>query len=143
MALLLLALIIAGLLQVGSRLGLPGPDWTGAFQRIGVLWLGMLGAIAAARAGRHIRVDLLPNYLKGVAHRVAHIITSAVAAMICGLVAYHSGRLILLEYEFESRGLLDLPVWMVQGILPLAFALMTLAYVVNMFQRPEQSVLHR
>ena len=48
----------------------------------------------------------------------------AFAAVVCGFIAWYSLRYILDTIEYGDTVLIDVPAWTVQGILPVAFALM-------------------
>ncbi|MGH8168357.1 MAG: TRAP transporter small permease, partial [Woeseiaceae bacterium] len=56
--------------------------------------------------------------------RLPGVFVDAFAAAICGIIAWHSTRYILLSIEFGETVLIDTPAWLAHGILPLAFALM-------------------
>lgn len=134
---LLLTLIALGLTQVISRdLLEAGFEWAEPLQRVVVFWLGLFGAIAAARAARHIRIDLLPRMLHGVGARLIHIasclFTSAVSAVLC----WHAGRLIWFDYQDQTTGVLGWPAWVIGLILPISFGAIALCYLAAMFQKP-------
>ena len=59
--------------------------------------------------------------------------THAVSAFICFLMAYYSVPLVKLSIEFNDRAFADLPLWVLQMILPVGFGLMALRFVFNIF----------
>lgn len=140
----LLAGLIAGLLllavgQIVLRLGFStGLVWAEPVARMGVLWLALLGALGAARQHRHIAIDALPQALppfwRGLARRLAHL----GAAGISGLLAYHAGRLWLLEREMPVSFATGIPSWLPMSILPLGFGLIALRLALGaLFDAPE------
>lgn len=63
---LLGGMIILAVLQIGLRnFADTGFQWADPFLRILVLWLGLVGAIAATRDGKHINIDILSKYVAG------------------------------------------------------------------------------
>ena len=99
----LLAVLLFGLvglsgLQIVLRNGFDDSlVWIDPLLRLAVLWLGLLGAVAAA---------------------------------VCALICWHGTRMVLLEAEFGDTGVLGLPVWLQQSIIPFAFGLMALIYLI-------------
>jgi len=105
--------------------------WSGELVRIMVLWLAMVGAVAACRENRHIRIDAIGHLLSDRAVAVARIVVDIFAAGICGLVAWHAWRYVQLEVEFEETVLIDTPAWIVHAIVPVAFALLSYRFLVG------------
>lgn len=103
--------------------------WIDPVLRVEVLWLGLLGAAAAARTGRHITIDVLEPVLKGNAKLHLARVANVAAAVVCGLVAWYSYQFVLLEKEFPTPGVLGLPTWAFQTVIPYSFGLMTLRFV--------------
>ena len=59
-----------------------GFDWADEALRIMVLWVTMLGAVAASREGRHVSIDALSRYLPSVAMPWIRILVDAFAALV-------------------------------------------------------------
>ena len=142
LALLLFSLVfIAGgqiLLRNVFSIGL---SWTEEMLRILVLWLALAGALAASRGDRHIAIDVLSRFLPGGWVRFMTALTSAFTAAICAILAYQSWSFVSLSREFEDTLLGGLPAWPFQVVLPVAFALMAVRYLMHvaeqlMLQRP-------
>ena len=82
---LLGSMILIGASQIFMRnvLG-EGLGWADESQRLLVLWIGMLGAMAASRNGRQLRIDLVSRYLQGLPRRLieslADLLTAAVSS---------------------------------------------------------------
>lgn len=107
-----------------------GVIWIEGLIRIIVLWLAMVGSIAASRDDRHIRIDALSHVLpKGVA-RATRVLVDAFAAAVCALLAWHTWQYLKLEIEWQETVLLDTPAWLAHFIVPLAFALVAWRFAV-------------
>jgi C4-dicarboxylate transporter DctQ subunit len=96
-----------------------------------VLWLAMVGSIAATRDNRHIRIDALSHLLPDKAVIAIRLFVDVFAAIICGVVAWQAWRYLQLEIEFEDTVLINVPAWMAHVILPAAFALMSYRFAVS------------
>ena len=56
-------------------------SWADELVKIIVLWLAMVGSIAAARDNRHIRIDLITHVLSGRVVTVAKIVVDIFAGV--------------------------------------------------------------
>lgn len=133
----LLAFLVLGLVALsGLQIVLrnvfdEGLVWIDPLLRLAVLWLGLLGAVAAARRGKNIQIDLLGRAVPAALQRLIQTLTQLAAAGVCGLICWHGTRMVLLEAEFGDVGVLGLPVWLQQIVIPVAFGLMALVYLVS------------
>ena len=132
-ALLLATLIFFGCLQIFLRNFLhTGIIWADPLMRHIVLWLGCLGGVIATARVRHISIDVftrfLPGRLQAIRDKIIYLAT-AVAASILGMAAL---RLVIDEKEFGEKAFLNIDVWMLQIILPIAFFLVTFRSLVNL-----------
>jgi TRAP-type C4-dicarboxylate transport system permease small subunit len=105
-----------------------GLPWADPLLRLLVLWLALAGALAATRENKHIRIDLLSRFLSGAMNRAADRLASIFTALICGLLAWHGGRLVWLEYQDGATVFADIPAWVAQVIIPIGFGLMALRF---------------
>ena len=106
-------------------------SWADELVKIIVLWLAMVGSIAAARDNRHIRIDLITHVLSGRVVTVAKIIVDIFAAIVCGAIAWHAYRLIREEISWGDTIFDNTPLWIMHAIVPLAFALISYQFVVR------------
>ena len=107
-----------------------GVIWADELIKLMVLWLAMVGSIAASRDNRHIRIDVLSHVLPGVLVNIARIIVDLFAAAVCAVIAWQAWRYLQLEIEFEDQVLIDTPAWIAHIIVPLAFALVSYRFVI-------------
>jgi TRAP-type C4-dicarboxylate transport system permease small subunit len=133
----LLVLILGGLIIVAvGQIALReffsyGFIWANELQNLMVLWLAMFATIAAARDDRHIRIDALSRIMPARWVRVSRVVVDLFAAIICAIIAWQVYRYIQLEIEFEDTVLVDVPAWIVHGIMPVAFVLTGYRFLVN------------
>jgi C4-dicarboxylate transporter DctQ subunit len=126
---ILTVMIVLAIFQIFSRNFLSESFvWIEPLLRTLVLWLGLTGAIVAARTNQHIRIDIFTRYFP--AHfqlfitRISYLITMSV----CGLIAWHATRFIIDEYEHSTIAFSVIPSWVTAIIIPVSFLLMALRY---------------
>ena len=127
--LLALMLILASTQIVLRNVFEQGISWADPLIRVLVLWLGLLGAVAAARRDKHIRIDLLTHYLSPFWNELLRLMGHVVTSVVAALIAWHGGRLVLLEWEFEDVAFLDIPAWVLQLVIPASFGMIGLFYL--------------
>lgn len=132
--LLLVVLLGAIVVLAGSQIllrnvGGAGVPWAEPATRVLVLWLALAGAVAATRGDGHLTVDALSRVLSPGWRRVVHITTDLFAAAVTALLAWHGGRLVLLERQDGFLAFASVPVWVCELAIPLAFGLMTLRFL--------------
>jgi TRAP-type C4-dicarboxylate transport system permease small subunit len=108
-----------------------GLFWSGEIVRIMVLWVAMIGAVAACREDRHIRIDAISHLLSDRAVGLTRILVDTFAAAVCAVVAWHSWSYLQLEIEFGETVLVDVPAWTMHAIVPVAFALLSYRFLVG------------
>lgn len=134
---LLLMMLVAGMVALAAlqillrNLWHTGLTWIDPLLGMALLWLTMLGALAATGLGRHLSIDLaaalLPRrWAAGLARA-----TALFAAVVCGLLAWAAGRYVGFQREMEMTAVLGLPVWKHYLVVPVVFWLMTVRFVVR------------
>jgi len=98
--------------------------WADELVKLLVLWIALVASIAASRSDRHLRIDILSNFVAEKYARIPRLVVDAFAAGVCGVLAWQSWRYVQLTIEFDDTVLTDLPAWIAYGLLPLSFALM-------------------
>lgn len=127
LALVLLTMVLLASSQVIMRNFLDsGFSWGDPLLRLLVLWLGLMGAMVATRLDRHITVDALLRVLPPGLQRASRVLTRLATALVCALLAWHSVRLVALDYEYQDVLFANIPAWVGDLILPFAFSVMTL-----------------
>jgi TRAP-type C4-dicarboxylate transport system permease small subunit len=99
--------------------------WADELIKLMVLWLAMIGAVAASRDDRHIRIDVLSQVLPDSVIKFSRMLVDAFAAAVSAVVAWQAWRYLQLEIEFQDQVLIDTPAWIAHLIVPLAFALIS------------------
>ena len=133
----LLTLLLSGLILLASTQILlrnvfsSGLAWGDGLVRLMVLWLALLGAVAASRENKQIRIDLLSRSLSGMWQRVAWFTTDLFTAIVTGLLAWHSWRFVQDSRLYGDMLLDGWPAWGFQLILPLGFLLICYRYVLR------------
>jgi TRAP-type C4-dicarboxylate transport system permease small subunit len=122
-------LMILAVTQIVLRNGLSmGLPWADGLIRVAVLWLAVLGAIAASRDQKHIAINLSQRLLPAGARRPALILVEAFTAIVCGWLAWYSWVFVRDSRTFGDLLFGDWPAWIFQAILPVGFALMAYRY---------------
>jgi TRAP-type C4-dicarboxylate transport system permease small subunit len=123
-------ILLAGLQILARNFLGEGLVWSDQLLRILVLWVGLLGAIAASRDNNHIVIDLVPKLLPARVKRGIEILVFAFTSAVSALVAWHAGRFVLEEYGYSQPLLGPVPGWVFQTIIPLGFGLIAWRYAV-------------
>jgi len=129
LCLLLAAMVAIGAMQIIQRnFFATSYLWSDELLRLLVLWLGLAGAVAASRDDKHITIDILSRLLSEKKNLLLRLLLDLFTVVVCGLLAWHSGRFMQMEREFASVVLLDLPAWVFQSIIPVSFGLIAYRY---------------
>ena len=96
-----------------------------------VLWIAMLGAMAASIGSRHITVDALSQALSDTARRWAGVAGQFFAFVTCLALFFVCGGYWLDTMIYGETTLGDVPRWVLESVLPLAFAVMSIAHLVH------------
>lgn len=112
-----------------------GFAWADEALRLMVLWIAMLGAVVASREDRHISIDVLARILPDVFKRWAVALVNAFTAAVSFTLAWFSWVFVAESRLYEDQLLNDLPAWLFQSILPVAFFLIGYRYSVWCLRR--------
>lgn len=129
LVIILSVMIILSVYQIFSRNFLSESYvWIDPLLRILVLWIGLTGAIVAARNNHHIRIDLFTRYfsmrVRAYVARIAYFVTMTV----CLIIAWHGARFVIDEYEYQTIAFGDIPTWITGSIIPVSFMLIAIRY---------------
>ena len=116
-----------------------GLVWADPTLRVMVLWVAMLGAMAATRSNNHITVDVLSRMLSPRVRRFTQRITSLFAAGVSGLIAYEGARFVLMEFQDGTTVFSRVPSWCCELIIPIGFAVIALRFLLLAYRPPVES----
>lgn len=139
-AMLALMVLLAGG-QILSR-NLLGTGITDADQmlRLLVLWVAFLGAVAASREGKHIHVDAIARWMPPRVKASVAVLTDLFTATVCLVLAWQATRFLQNARESGEMVFGSLPVWVAGSILPLAFSLIALRYLLRLSHHARQGL---
>ncbi len=112
-------------------------SWGDPLIRVMVLWVALLGAMAATRADNHIKIDLFSRFLAPHWLRWSNRLTHSFAAGICATLSWHAGRFVLFEKEDAFILFSSVPAWLCELIIPIGFAVMALRFALLCILPPE------
>jgi TRAP-type C4-dicarboxylate transport system permease small subunit len=136
LALLLALMISLAVLQILLRNFFDaGIFWSDVLLRILVLWIGLVGAMVATRGDKHININLVARFLPEGVKGIADGIVKLFAAAVCAIAARYSFYLIQLEYHDGGMAFGQVPIWVCEAIIPLAFTIIALRYFVMALAR--------
>lgn len=127
-------IILAGLQIIMRNVFQSGFTETDSLLRVLVLWVGMIGAVVASREKRHISIDILSRYLSDKTKQYVDIVINLFVVLVCGLLATHSMRMLLIDYVENTIAFSSVPTWLLESILPIAFSVITLRYLMYSWQ---------
>jgi TRAP-type C4-dicarboxylate transport system permease small subunit len=104
--------------------------WADELIKLMVLWLAMVGSVAATRDNRHIRIDALSHVFPRLAIQITRLVVDLFAAVISGLIAWHAWRYLQVEIEYQDTVLVNTPAWIAHVIMPAAFLLVSFRFLV-------------
>lgn len=137
----LLLMLLAGMIAIASsqivlrNLFDSGIAWADPMLRVMLVWLGMAGALVAAREDRQLTVDVLSRLLPPRWKLRGRLLTDLFTAVVSGMLAWHAGRLVLGDRAAGLIAFSGIPVWVCELALPLGFGLIALRYLVHILRR--------
>jgi len=105
-----------------------GLVWADPLLRIMVLWLGMIGATVASRDNRHIHIDLVSHFFSKTAYLLIQTFVGQFTSWVCLLVAWNGAHWVRLDFVDGLTGILGIPAWALEIIIPITFALIGIRY---------------
>jgi len=110
--------------------------WADVLLRQLVLWVGFLGASLATRQDAHIDVDVFTRLLPKKGKIISKFISNLIGVVVCIFLAEAALDFVRYEYELgESIRALHLPIWVLQLILPFAFAMISVRFFIGAVDR--------
>jgi len=131
---LLVVLLSAMILVAGAQIVLRNLFdsailWADPLLRVAVLWVGMIGAMVATRADKQIAIDVVSRFLPQHWKLRVRVITDVFTAAVSGVLAWSAFRLMLEDRMAGGLAIAFVPVWVCESILPVAFAVIALRYL--------------
>lgn len=125
-------MILLAAFQIVSRnLFSFGLLWGEPLLRVLVLWLALLGAMAATRDGNHIKIDVLPRFLPRRVNHYVRRVTDLFSALVCALLAWHAARFVHAEWQDGLEMFAGIPSWAFELIIPFGFGIMALRFLLH------------
>lgn len=141
---MLSAMMVLAVGQIIMREGFgTGFGWADELIRLMVLWLALVGSVAACRENRHIRIDALSHILPQAIINVVRVLVDLFAAAVCAVIAVQAWRYLQVEIEYEDTVLVDLPAWIAHAIMPAAFALMAYRFLIASLKKAGDSLFSK
>lgn len=141
LALLLGTLVVLAPLQIVLRNFFnAGWIWADPFLRVLVLWIALLGALAASRQDRQISVDVVSKFLSDRAKAIVGATVGLFTALVCSVVAYHSWLFVAGEREFGSTAFGDVPAWICQIVIPFCFTMIALRHLLRAYSHARDAL---
>jgi TRAP-type C4-dicarboxylate transport system permease small subunit len=109
--------------------------------RLLVLWVAFLGAVAASRDGKHIHVDAIARWLPPRPRAGVTALTDLFTIGVCGLLAWQAFRFLQSSRASGEEAFDALPVWVAEIILPVAFFLIALRYLLRLVHHVRQALV--
>jgi TRAP-type C4-dicarboxylate transport system permease small subunit len=130
MLFLMVAMVLSQiLLRNIFQTGVPGGD---DLVRHLVLWIGFLGAAIATRSSSHVKIDVLSRLLPDFWRRVSGAATNLFSFAVCGILTWASAAFVYIEYQVHGHSqFLNLPIWVLQMILPAGYLVIGLRFARN------------
>ena len=108
-----------------------GIIWIDPLLRALVLWTGLIGATVASRDNKHIRIDLISRMFNKRIHLAIQVFVGLFTVVICSIITWHGSRWVLMDYQDSLTSFANLPSWVLELIIPLAFGLIALRYLIH------------
>ncbi len=130
LVLLFTAMMLLAVTQIVLRVFFSsGFVWANDLIKLIVLWITLVASIAASRSDRHLRIDVVSQFVPEKYARFPRLIVDSFAATVCAILAWHSYLYVkLLSGEVI---LFAIPAWVVYGILPLSLTIMAYRFLVS------------
>ena len=129
LVLILAAMVILAAIQIILRNFFDGAIlWAGPMLRVGVLWVGMIGAMVATRSDKQISIDAVSRFLPTRWKARVRVLTDLFTAIVAGVVAWSAFRLVLDDRAAGVTAVAFVPLWVCEAILPVAFGVIAIRY---------------
>jgi len=100
-----------------------GFAWGDPMLRVMVLWVGLLGAMAATRDEHHISIDVISRFLKPEHRRFTSTINALFTAIVCGIISWYAAGFVYMEWQDGMIVFAKVPAWLSELIIPVGFGI--------------------
>ncbi len=125
-------MMVTAFAQIALRnvmgVGLP---WSEPLVRYLVLWVGFIGASLATREGRHITIEVFKLQPSATGRRYLTAVSQLCALVVCAAMTWAAVKFVRDDAQIGHRTFLDLPTWILESIIPAAFAVMSLRFLLR------------
>lgn len=104
--------------------------WGDAAARYLILWISLLGAMAATRDNNHITIDIISRFVSPRWNSFVRVITDSATMIITGILTYASVIFIKGELAAGTKAFGYIPAWIAGLIFPVAFFVITVRFAV-------------
>lgn len=108
-----------------------GIIWADIFLRHLVLWVGLLGAVLVTRERRHIKIDIFSKFFSDNIRPMINLGIDSISFFITVLLTKASITFVMSEKLGGSILFLRVPTWTMELIIPIAFALISLHFLLR------------
>ena len=133
------AMLIVACAQVLARnLFGSGFIWGEELTRMAVLWITMIGGLAAVGQRSHIRIDVAERFVPKRWHPALGVVANLASSLVCFVLGYFSIKFVIWEFEDGYAGIGVIPSWILVSIIPFAGFAMGLRFAIQTFVRPSR-----
>ena len=139
-SLMVVVLTLFVVLDVGSReIMKTGIPWAQKGAVYLMIWAGFLGAILVTHKVEHLRPEIADKFWTGKLKPYYLRIHNFIVFCFSSSMAYYSVLYVLESREFGDRNvIIDMPMWLLQIVIPYAFISMSLRYLYFIFSPREK-----
>lgn len=139
-SLMVFVLTVFVVVDVGSReLFKTSVPWAQKSAVYLMIWAGFLGAILVTQKVEHLRPEIADKFWTGKLKPFYLRAQNFLVFCFCAGMAYYSVLYVLESKEFGDRNvIIDMPMWLLQCVIPYAFTSMSLRYLYFIFSPAEK-----
>ena len=115
--------------------------WADPLLRVGVLWVGMIGAMVATRADKQISIDAISKFLPPRVKAGIRVLTDLFTCAVSAVVAWSAYRLMLDDRAAGGMTIGFVPVWICETVIPVAFGVIAVRYLLYAIRHARESAL--
>jgi C4-dicarboxylate transporter, DctQ subunit len=137
-------MIVVAFAQIALRnfMGI-GLTWSESLVRYLVLWIGFIGASLATREGRHITIEVIKLRPPASGRRYLAALSQLCGVAVCAAMTWAAVKFVRDDAQIGSRTFLELPTWVLETIIPAAFAIMSLRFLLRAIRSVRRETARR